>query len=302
MATVFCNDCGIGPGTLALDCSVNGCATAFASCSICFPRSRCASCGQTYCAAHIDNCTTCTVRSCCYCLGKIHGNPAHLAPKCLSKSAASSGSPDVIASHPRAKLLPWHSHDLLMAFDPPITLLTYRYSKAARANGTRPKDVQAEHFIPNSCFMAGTGRAGPTIPAVGNYSEDNALTYWVSDDQKAGTEHKYLTDRERAFCRACDAANQSPTLDDWLDFMQYTTAKSILFHRTFVGPVAGPSKKRLRQLRLHAAQQAAYALRQMMQYHFEHVMGASVSAFLKNGLAHGAVPPSIATVPQRFVL
>jgi hypothetical protein len=191
---------------------------------------------------------------------------------------------------------------ILKDFDPPPTLLTYRYSKAARANGTRPIAVQAEHFIPNSCFIGGKGRTGPLVPGAGNYSEDDALTYWVNDDQKAGTEHKYLTDQERAFCLACEALGQLATLKQWCDFMQHITVKSILLHRTYVGSVRSIGSARLSKRRLHSAQQAAYVIRQMMQDHFENIMMVNANTPLRNGIARGPVPPSTLTVVQRFTI
>jgi hypothetical protein len=160
--------------------------------------------------------------------------------------------------------------------------------------------VQAEHFIPNSCFIAGKGRTGPLVPSVGSYSELDALTYWVKDDQKAGTEHKYLTDRERAFCTECEAASQFADVEQWCDFMQYTTAKSILLHRTYPNGLGVLTYENYNRTRLHAAQQAAYVVRQLMQDHLQNILMVTMSAPLRNGIARGPVPPDITTKAQRF--
>jgi len=301
MSTTPCACPTSSHSTSLIPCDVDGCSNTTACCTACLPGLVCASCRHIYCSSHITTCTSCSSNACCYCIEKLHGSIQLLDPTCATH-ALSSTTGTAIASHPLAVKLPWHAVVVLKDFDPPITLLTYRYSKAVSANGTRPKAVQAEHFIPNSCFIAGTGRTGPLIPGAGNYSENDALTYWVNDDQKAGTEHKYLTDQERAFCLECEALGQFATLEQWCDFMQHTTVKSILLHRTYVGSARSIGSASSRKRRLHSAQQAAYVVRQMMQDHFENMMLVSAGTALRNGIARGAVPPSTLTLAQRFTI
>jgi hypothetical protein len=206
---------------------------------------------------------------------------------------------DIIASCPLIAKLPAPDIAVLKHFDPPIELLTYSQSKTAGSKNARPVGVQAEHFIPNSCFIVGKGRRGATVNGVGQYSEGKALTYWVDDDQKAGTEHKYLTDCERAFCNDCQQKGVYPTLAQWFDFMQYTTVQSILAHRTYLGDVSTLTSLEAENKRLDAAQKAAHAVRYTMQQHFENNLKAKPSAFLANGIVGGNAPPAHVSKTQR---
>lgn len=88
---------------------------------------------------------------------------------------------------------------------------------------------QREHFIPNSCFMAQPGRTGQTVPGAEGYSVGKAITYLVYDNQSAGTEHKYLTDRERDFASKMEQSpEQFATIDQWLDEMENATVESFM--------------------------------------------------------------------------
>jgi hypothetical protein len=297
-----CAACTINLGTSVVACDVDCCGNSSASCAACVANFKCTNCEYLYCSDHLAHCMHCGTAVCIYCAEKLHGSADLLAPACVAAAAAGVATGDAIASHPLAKQLPWHGQSVLTDFSPPLKLLTYRYSKAARKNGTRPADVQAEHFLPNSCFFVGPGRKGPLIPHGGNYSEDNALTYWVKDDQKAGTEHKYLTDRERAFSGQCSTSGQFASLEQWCDFMQHVTVKSILMHRAHKPAASNPGAATAGNNSLHAAQQAAYVIRQMTQYHFEHILGVAAGTALRNGISLGPVPPAVLATAQRFIL
>lgn len=294
-----CSCCNKASGISTIVCDVNNCGLTFACCLFCMPDFVCTSCGYTYCTDHIDICSGCAEKTCCYCIEKTHGNPDLLNRKCMLAVASS----DAIAIYPLASSLPYPDLSILNSFSPALTLQSYSASKAARLKGTRPANVQAEHFVPNSCFITGAGRKGPLVNGAGNYSEGRALTYWVDDDQKAGTEHKYLTDRERAFCTliATSVPNQFSNIIQWCDFMQRTTVSSIMSHRTYLVGTATPGTTQAHLEKLHAAQQAAYAMRHVIQDYFLINLNVSPTAPLKNGLALGAMPPPINVTPaQRF--
>jgi len=97
---------------------------------------------------------------------------------------------------------------------------------------TKP-GYQREHFIPHSCFMVrsvtnGERRAEvPIGSAFGRYNEADAITYFVFDDQSKGTEHRYLTDVEKAYAKSLNDAGDYATVNQWLDHMECETATSL---------------------------------------------------------------------------
>ena len=92
---------------------------------------------------------------------------------------------------------------------------------------------QREHFIPHSCFMvrsvaSSESRANvPIGAAFGTYNEGDAITYFVFDDQSKGTEHRYLTDVEKAYAKSLSEAGEYATVKQWLDHMEKETATSL---------------------------------------------------------------------------
>lgn len=289
------------PAASTIVCDVDNCGATFACCASCIQGFVCTNCGYTYCTSHITTCATCKEQTCCYCAEKMPSSPALLNRKCLLAVAGSNA----IATHPLAAALPTPDLAILNRFAPALQLFSYSASKTAKSKGTRPMGVQAEHFIPNSCFITGAGRKGPLVPNTGKYSEGRALTYWVEDDQKSGTEHKYLTDRERAFCTLIStyAPAKFANVIQWCDFMQRTTVSSIMSHRTYTAGTCPPGTRQAHLETLHAAQQAAYAMRHFIQDHFLKKLNVSPQAPLKSGLAAGAVPPPlIPTAVHRFPL
>jgi hypothetical protein len=196
----------------------------------------------------------------------------------------------VIVACPKATTAP-ADLSAFQEFDPPVTVLTYKDSKAASRNGTRPQNVQAEHPIPNSCFMVGTGRTGATVPNVGVYCEGDALTFWVEDDQSHGTEHKFLTDKERELCVECFNKKQFPTIEQWFRYMENNWKEAFLGFRTYVGP-KGANPQETANLKEAAAGRAAYALRKTLEDHYYKTLTAKDDARLRNGIVSNAPAPS----------
>lgn len=109
-----------------------------------------------------------------------------------------------------------------------IEIDTYKELKKIKKAG-----YQREHFLPHSNFMTRSKQAGearsnvPIGEEFGSYSEDDAITYFVYDAQKAGTEHRYLTDVEKNYARQLEARGEHATVTQWLDHMEAETAKSL---------------------------------------------------------------------------
>ena len=89
-----------------------------------------------------------------------------------------------------------------------------------------PKGVQREHLIPHSCMFGeyrqkGQPRNKVTISKeFGDYLEDNALSMFVDDAQKHGTEHRALTNADRDFAkdlRNKDGQDNFATLKEWIE-------------------------------------------------------------------------------------
>lgn len=299
MSAVYCAVCKAKPATQTLTCNVSGCAASGYACAGCCAKARCTVCEFTYCVNHCTACGDCKGTTCPYCARKLAGDTTIRDLNCFDSATSKIIETDIIASCPLTAKLPPPDFSIFDDFDPPIQMVTYAQSKTAAKKGKRPANVQAEHFVPNSCFILGTGRSGSVVKGAGLYSEGKALTYWVDDDQKAGTEHKYLTDCERAYCDSSEAKGQFPTLGQWLDFMQYTTTQSILLHREYLPDLSKCSKTEADNIRLDAAQKAAYAVRYKMQQHFENVLKADISAHLCNGIVAGVPPPKVVSKAQR---
>jgi hypothetical protein len=300
LSAALCAKCGQATTTTSAGCSAANCSGVAASCPACKGVLTCTVCEHPFCQTHLTNCAQCKGNTCAYCARQMAGQSSVLDLNCFDKFTSKMIETDVIATCPLASTLPPPDESIFNDFDPPIELLSYSQSRAAGGKGVRPPNVQAEHFIPNSCFIAGTGRSGATVHGAGKYSEGKALTYWVEDDQIAGTEHKYLTDRERAFCNEVEKKGQYPTLGQWFDFMQAVTAESITMHRTYTGDVSNLTQPQIENKQVLVAQQAAYAIRYKIQAHFENNLKASTSTFLANGIVGGAAPPKIVTKSQIY--
>ena len=141
---------------------------------------------------------------------------------------------------------------------------------------------QREHFIPNSCFMAGPGRTGKTVPGAENYTEDQAITYFVYDNQTTGTEHKFLTDAERAFAKKLEAQGKQASLEEWLDQMEGVTAEMFAAQQIAIAPgETGP------WFSPEDANLVARCIRKEYEAQMEK-LGISLDTALRNGLAGGA--------------
>ena len=166
---------------------------------------------------------------------------------------------------------------------PEIVLVPYD-SKSKMADTQPDMPVQAEHPIPNSCFMMGPGREGATVPYTGTYSEGDALTFWVSDAQLAGTEHKFLTDAEKSFAADFEKSGTYPTVKEWFDHMEKTWAEAFLTFRIHSGDPQAEAKKR------QAGAQAAAELRKTLENHYYETLGVNPNAKLRNGMVGGSPP------------
>src|SRR5215469_10331767 len=103
-------------------------------------------------------------------------------------------------------------------FDPPI--VTGNYSDVRAANAAAGNGCQAEHHVPNNCFQSDRGNSASNVSGAENYSEETGFCYNVFDDQSQGTEHKFLTDAERAFSQSNALDGEDKTLGQWLDKME----------------------------------------------------------------------------------
>jgi hypothetical protein len=156
--------------------------------------------------------------------------------------------------------------DWLKLFSPPIVF--FRYSQKKKfAKPDNVHDWQAEHPIPNSMFIQGTGRKGQIIPHGGNYSEGQALTYWICDDQTAGEEHKFITDYEREFANHCYNQDQYPTVEQWFQVMENGWKEMLLQFRDYKGPT-GSTQQETDNMKQAAATRAAAAMRAELQKHY----------------------------------
>jgi hypothetical protein len=243
---------------------------------------KCSVCELRACNAHGLKCGTCNDDVCVFCTRLLPFDKTRYCLNCFDKKIGAANQDEIVAGCLPKKMFPEPDEKYFLCFDPPIETMTYSWSRGARDRGERPDGVQAEHFIPNSCFIKASGRNGETVAQVGGYTEGSALTFWVADDQKSGTEHKYLTDRERAFSAYCVAKKFHPTLGQWLTAMQATNAESLVLHRDYI--CAGANGPNHDTNATFAAQQAAYALRCQMQDHFERNLNASSNALLAHGV------------------
>lgn len=100
--------------------------------------------------------------------------------------------------------------EICAAFDPPIKFGTHSEMVGSK------KGYQAEHIVPTSAAHV-KGRGGDLMPGCEGYSTPGALTWMVRDGQKAGQEHKLLTDPMREFSQANDVAGKQAPLKDWLN-------------------------------------------------------------------------------------
>lgn len=164
---------------------------------------------------------------------------------------------------------------------------------------TKP-GYQREHFIPHSCFMvrsvaSGESRANvPIGAAFGSYNEADAITYFVFDDQSKGTEHRYLTDVEKAYAKSLSDAGEYATVDQWLDHMEHETATSLCMDTIERSP--GVYEARVPQ---DEAKLVAKAIRIDTENYLDSA-GVDKNAPLSNLVGGGDVPVVGDTVKEEF--
>ncbi len=101
-----------------------------------------------------------------------------------------------------------------------IKLMAYSEGqKLQKAKDPSLKGKQLEHLIPNSSMVSGVGRKAPPVIGASAYSEGIALIMPVGDDQSHGTEHKFLTDRERFIDKKLEAEGKFATVDQKTSMM-----------------------------------------------------------------------------------
>lgn len=241
----------------------------------------CDSCDNAVCPSHGAGCADCGDVVCGDCVGVLPLDTNYYCQPCIivhttptDHIVACQHTFDRAAATPSAKGY----------LDPAIVTMTFTQSKLGSKPTTplalrRPSGAQAEHIIPNSCFLMGAGRHGTPVPGAALYKEGTALTYWVEDDQSHGTEHKLLTDREREFAQYCVTHGQSPTLQDWLAYMESVTAETLKKRNlSAAGLASGLTKD-------EAVKAAAKALFDELRDHFVNVLHIP----LATPLAHGVV-------------
>jgi len=195
---------------------------------------------------------------------------------------------------------------VLNALEPPIKVLRYGDASDLRKTDPTYQNYQAEHFIPNSCFIKAQGRTGATIGGTGTYSEDDAMCYMIYDDQSRGTEHKWMTDRERMFCKWLHAKGKRATVQQWLDYMEFETV--IMLAGTLKHNKNGPGLKtkdktlgedEVQEL----CQNAALCIRIAVENQFAK-LGVKPNAQLKNGMLgkKAAAPAWPNTVSQTLAI
>lgn len=162
------------------------------------------------------------------------GGGAYCQP-CLNTELAKAAEPDkVVVACSSAALKngnPVEDGKALELFG--ITTMTYSQGQSLQ----RKKDpsltgMQLEHAIPNSCFMQQHGRTGSVVHGAGNYTEGSALVFPIGDDQRAGTEHKMLTNIERSFAKELEAQGQYATRQQWIQVMVAGWERTWKAHRT----------------------------------------------------------------------
>jgi hypothetical protein len=197
-----------------------------------------------------------------------------------AQDAAENAAQQGADGQPGASVVcPLTCDQVLNQFDPPVIIGTYDELKEISKPG-----YQREHFIPNSNFVKGPGRTGPNVKGMGNYSEGEAITYFVYDDQSHGTEHKELTDRERDFAQQLEEKGEHATVREWLDYMESQTEQSLAQSVEREPDVSKPRATG------DIAKSGAKCIRKRAEDRFVE-MGVDLDAKMRNGQANGA-PPS----------
>jgi hypothetical protein len=174
-------------------------------------------------------------------------------------------------------------------------------NKEARDNGERePREgEQSEHFVTNSNCVQGSGRNGPAVPGLGNYTEANGFAYSIEDDQITGTEHKWATDSARASSEASAAAGKTPNLSDSLQEGQ-DRAETIFNgeHEPGAKSKVRDKKGRTKKQKKQIAKAAAICLRLMAEKNFRD-NGAVGDPKLQNGYHKTPAKPKPKKKPKK---
>lgn len=214
-------------------------------------------------------------------------------PKGSPQAGAASVPLQVILAGSAAMTFDEACAQIFQEFDPPIVTGTYSSvsrqrqaaNKNAKANNTTSgyENCQSEHYVPNSVMQY--SRGGQNISGGGSYTEGSAFSYSVYDDQSAGTEHKWLTDRAK---KDAAALGDNPTLADQLDSAKQRSKDGLLekLQREEGGEKRDrikDSKNRTPEEREALAEAAAECLSQKAAEQFEK-KGVSKSAQTRKGM------------------
>lgn len=222
----------------------------------------CSVCEMPYCKNCIDKCAKCNSEMCRGHTLLLANDTNTYCQNCVD-TALNAGAN--IAACPKSVQAAVNERPMKF-FNPPLKLFLYSKAKSMPKPNTT-HDWQAEHPIPNSCFIVGTGRKGATVPGAGSYQESVAMCFWVQDDQSQGTEHKWITDYEREFAQYCYNIKQFPSVEQWFQHMEAGWKDMILYFRDYVGP-AGANAQEKENLRQGFAGVAAHALRVKLERHY----------------------------------
>jgi hypothetical protein len=267
-------------------------------CSGCAPI-QCAKCGKRSCAEHrlSVGCGTCGLAPLCSECGFLNidmsGAKINSSIVCadhFSKAAIDEKDSSAVTACPFASLEADKVHQT--CWKPGLTLYQYTPMQAMTGPWGGGSISQREHLIPNSCFTADKGRTGPSVEGAESYKEGNALCYWVHDGQKAGFEHKYLTDHERSFCKGLQAQHAEADLGMWLRYMELKIYDSLMRQGAYKGgksddPCAHPRGwlGDCSEGMEACARLAARSMRTEAEYNYKVTLGIPLNTQLRNGLA-----------------
>lgn len=206
----------------------------------------CAHSKEQICEAHVEQCPICKQlissgyrvgKTCAYCIASQMQNADYeqglldQLKKCVQDREQIAQAVDTVTkvtARPPTGDNCAECKLIYQAFYPPLVTIHYGDASDYRESNPLYAFHQAEHFIPNSCFLSGTRSSKTPMQGAPNYSEAKAPTYLIYDDQTQGTEHKHLTDKERDACQSAENQATFGTLEQWLNKMQAECASMLV--------------------------------------------------------------------------
>ena len=143
---------------------------------------------------------------------------------------------------------------------------------------------------------------------MGDYVEGDALCYMIWDDQSQGTEHKWMTDRERMFCKWLEKKGKKATVTQWLDYMEVETAfmlaGTIIHHKGSPGGLkVDPQLKQDDESVFQLCRDAAQCIRSDCEKQYV-ALNVDLGTQLKNGMLgkNATVPKSPNKTTETLVI